>query len=69
MTVTSQSWPVFRVMSFLFFSKQCTGSAALGHSHLELKTKRIVKVKDSIGRLFLDPAANEMAGGREGGAG
>jgi hypothetical protein len=28
-----------------------------------------VKVKDSIGRLFLDPAANEMAGGREGGAG
>lgn len=39
MTVTSQSWPVFRVMSFLFSSKQCTDSAALGHSHLELKTE------------------------------
>lgn len=61
MTVTSQSWPVFRVMSFLFSSKQCTDSAALGHSHLELKTERIVKVKDSIGKLFLEPAADEIA--------
>lgn len=52
MMVTSQNWPVFRLMDSLFSSKQCTDSAAPGHSHLELKTKIIVKVKDSIGNYF-----------------
>lgn len=52
MTVTSQNWPMFRLMDSLFSSKQCTDSAAPGHSLLELKTKIIVKVKDSIGNYF-----------------
>lgn len=50
--VASQIWPVFRLMDSLFSSKQCTDSAAPGHSLLELKTKIIVKVKDSIGNYF-----------------
>lgn len=52
MMVTSQNRAMFRLMDSLFSSKQCTDSAAPGHSLLELKTKIIVKVKDSIGNYF-----------------
>lgn len=40
-------------MSCLFsYELKCINSAALCHSDLELKTKIIVKVEDSIGNYF-----------------